>query len=96
MIRGTEFTNCNCAWGCPCQFGAKSTHGHCETVMCGHIQERNFNDTNLDGLGRYRHGRVGGHLDTRITRYVTNRHEAERQPPSVDRLRGVLAWALLR
>lgn len=50
MIRGTEFTNCNCAWGCPCQFGAKSTHGHCETVMCGHIQEGNFNDTNLDGL----------------------------------------------
>ena len=50
-IRGTEFENCNCAWGCPCQFGAKSTHGHCETVMCGHIEEGNFNDTNLDGLG---------------------------------------------
>jgi hypothetical protein len=50
MIRGTEFTNCNCAWGCPCQFGAKTTHGHCETVMCGHIEEGNFNDTNLDGL----------------------------------------------
>ena len=50
MIRGAEFTNCNCAWGCPCQFGAKSTHGHCETVMCGHIEEGNFNNTNLDGL----------------------------------------------
>src|SRR5260370_16761834 len=50
MIRGTEFTNCNCAWGCPCQFGAKTTYGHCETVMCGHIEEGNFNDTNLDGL----------------------------------------------
>jgi hypothetical protein len=50
MIRGTEFTNCNCAWGCPCQFGAKTTYGHCETVMCGHIEEGNFNHTNLDGL----------------------------------------------
>ena len=50
MIRGTEFTNCNCAWGCQCQFGAKSTHGHCETVMCGHIEEGNFNDAILDGL----------------------------------------------
>jgi hypothetical protein len=49
-IRGTEFTNCNCGWGCPCQFGAKTTYGHCETVMCGHIEEGNFNDTNLDSL----------------------------------------------
>ncbi|WP_167857976.1 DUF1326 domain-containing protein [Mycobacterium sp. DL99] len=50
LIRGTEFENCNCAWGCPCQFGAKSTHGHCEAFMAGHIEEGNFNDTSLDGL----------------------------------------------
>ena len=50
MIRGTEFANCNCAWGCPCQFGAKTTYGHCEAIVCGHIEEGNFNDTNLDGL----------------------------------------------
>ena len=49
-LHGTEFENCNCAWGCPCQFGAKSTQGHCEAFMCGHIDEGNFNDTNLDGL----------------------------------------------
>jgi hypothetical protein len=50
VIHGTEFENCNCAPGCPCQFGAKSTQGHCEAFMCGHIDEGNFNDTNLDGL----------------------------------------------
>jgi hypothetical protein len=50
MIHGTELENCNCAWGCPCQFGAKSTQGHCEAFMCGHIDKGNFNDTNLDGL----------------------------------------------
>src|SRR6201991_1691462 len=50
MIRGAEFTNCNCAWGCPCQFGAKTTYGHCETVMCGHIEEGIFNATDLGGL----------------------------------------------
>src|ERR1700752_2618488 len=49
-LHGTEFENCNCAWGCPCQFGAKSTQGHCEAFMCGHIEQGNFNDTNLDGL----------------------------------------------
>jgi hypothetical protein len=50
VIHGTEFENCNCAWGCPCQFGAKSTHGRCEAFMCGHIEAGNFNQTNLDGL----------------------------------------------
>ena len=50
VIHGTEFENCNCAWGCPCQFGAKSTHGRCEAFMCGHIAEGSFNETNLDGL----------------------------------------------
>ena len=50
LIHGTEFENCNCAWGCPCQFGAKSTQGHCEAVMGGHIEEGYFNGTNLDGL----------------------------------------------
>ena len=50
MIRGTEFANCNCAWGCPCQFGALTTHGHCEAVISGHIEEGFFNETRLDGL----------------------------------------------
>lgn len=50
MIRGPEFVNCNCAWGCPCQFGALSTYGHCEAVSGGIIEEGNFNGTRLDGL----------------------------------------------
>ena len=50
MIRGVQFVNCNCAWGCPCQFGAKSTHGFCEGFNVGHIEEGYFNDTKLDGL----------------------------------------------
>ncbi|MGA7790694.1 MAG: DUF1326 domain-containing protein, partial [Xanthobacteraceae bacterium] len=24
--------NCNCAYGCPCQFNALPTHGNCEAV----------------------------------------------------------------
>ena len=50
MIRGTEFTNCNCNVGCPCQFGSPSTHGFCEALMAGNIEEGYFNDTRLDGL----------------------------------------------
>jgi hypothetical protein len=50
MLRGVEFGNCNCNWGCPCQFGAPTTHGHCEALVAGHIEEGTFNETKLDGL----------------------------------------------
>lgn len=49
-MRGVEFTNCNCNWGCPCQFGSPTTHGHCEAVVAGVIDQGRFNDTPLDGL----------------------------------------------
>ena len=50
MIRGTQFANCNCAWGCPCQFNSPTTHGHCEAIEAGTIEEGHFNGTRLDGL----------------------------------------------
>jgi hypothetical protein len=50
MVRGREFSNCNCNWGCPCQFNAPSTHGHCEAIGSGIVDEGYFNDTSLDGL----------------------------------------------
>ncbi len=50
MIRGVEYGNCNCNWGCPCQFGSPTTHGYCEALVAGHVEEGNFNDTKLDGL----------------------------------------------
>lgn len=50
ILRGVEYANCNCNWGCPCQFGSPTTHGHCEAVVTGHIEEGRFNDTSLDGL----------------------------------------------
>jgi hypothetical protein len=49
-IRGAEYGNCNCAWGCPCQFGAPTTHGFCEAVTGGIVVEGHFNETRLDGL----------------------------------------------
>jgi hypothetical protein len=49
-IRTTEFTNCNCAYGCPCQFNAYPTYGTCEAVVCNEITEGHFGDIKLDGL----------------------------------------------
>ena len=50
MVRGRGFSNCNCDWGCPCQFNAPSTHGYCEAIGSGIVDEGFFNDTSLDGL----------------------------------------------
>lgn len=49
-IRGREFTNCNCAPGCPCQFNSPSTHGFCEAMAGIVIDEGRFNDITLDGF----------------------------------------------
>src|SRR5262245_44854454 len=51
VIRGREFANCNCAWGCPCQFNSPSTNGRCEAMSAGRIDEGHFNGTPLGGLG---------------------------------------------
>jgi len=50
MLRGVEYSNCNCSYGCGCQFNAPSTHGFCEAMGSGHIEEGFFNETRLDGL----------------------------------------------
>lgn len=50
QIQGTAFANCNCAWGCPCQFNALPTTGQCEAVWAMRIDEGHFDGTRLDGL----------------------------------------------
>lgn len=49
-IRATEFTNCNCAYGCPCQFNALPTHGNCSAVASIQVVEGHHGDTSLDGM----------------------------------------------
>jgi len=50
MIKAREFTNCNCAYGCPCQFNALPTHGFCQAVVGMQIDEGYHGDTRLDGI----------------------------------------------
>lgn len=49
-IRAHEFTNCNCSYGCPCQFNGLPTHGHCRAVTGFHIETGHHGATKLDGL----------------------------------------------
>lgn len=49
-IHGLELTNCNCNYGCPCQFNAAPTHGTCEAALTFHIDKGHYGDVTLDGL----------------------------------------------
>jgi hypothetical protein len=49
-IQGPELASCNCDWGCPCQFNARPTHGHCRAGVAIRIDKRHFGDVSLDGL----------------------------------------------
>ena len=50
MIKAREFVNCNCAYGCPCQFNALPTYGFCQAVAGMEIDQGYHGDTKLDGL----------------------------------------------
>ncbi len=50
MIKGREFVNCNCSYGCPCQFNGLPTHGFCQAVAGFEIQDGYHGSTRLDGL----------------------------------------------
>jgi len=49
-IRAREFANCNCSYGCPCQFNGLPTHGHCRAVVGFEIDTGHHGTTRLDGL----------------------------------------------
>ena len=49
-IKATEFINCNCSYGCPCQFNAPPTYGNCRYVGGFQIEQGHFGDVKLDGL----------------------------------------------
>ena len=49
-IHGSELTNCNCAYGCPCQFNALPTHGTCEAALSFHVDKGHYGEVTLDGL----------------------------------------------
>ncbi len=101
-LKGTVLISCNCDWGCPCNFNAPPTAGHCEGGWTWHIERGAFGDVTLDGLncsvyvkwpGAIHHGNGEGLL------YVDERAD-ERQREALATLLqggvggpwGILAW----
>ncbi|MCF3639648.1 DUF1326 domain-containing protein [Rhizobium sp. TRM95111] len=49
-IDATEIANCNCNFGCPCQFNSLPTYGSCEAAAGFIIKKGHFGDVRLDGV----------------------------------------------
>ncbi len=49
-MEGVEFANCNCNWGCPCQFNGLPTSGNCRALVFIQIDKGHFGEVRLDGL----------------------------------------------
>jgi hypothetical protein len=49
-MEGVEFANCNCSWGCPCQFNGPPTNGNCSAFCFIQIGAGHFGDVPLNGL----------------------------------------------
>ncbi|MGC3980892.1 MAG: DUF1326 domain-containing protein [Steroidobacteraceae bacterium] len=49
-IQGRELINCNCSYGCPCQFNALPTKGYCEAIGAIVIDKGHHGATSLDNL----------------------------------------------
>jgi len=49
-LEGEWLKNCNCAYGCPCDFNARPTQGYCKGLLGMRISKGHFESTTLDGL----------------------------------------------
>jgi hypothetical protein len=49
-IDATEIANCNCSFGCPCQFNSLPTNGTCEAAVGFVIKSGFHGDVRLDGV----------------------------------------------
>ena len=49
-VEGVSFGNCNCDYGCPCQFELRPTRGDCRGFEAARIDKGHFGDVPLAGL----------------------------------------------
>ena len=49
-LKGQYFEACNCEAACPCVFLSPPTEDDCTVLVGWHIDEGQFDGTNLDGL----------------------------------------------
>lgn len=100
-IEATELVNCNCAYGCPCQFNALPTHGFCMGLGAFDIVRGRHGDVSLDGLravgvfrwpGPIHEGRGEGWIVIDKRANEAQRHALERILSGEDTEPGKTVW----
>jgi len=49
-MNGSLVGSCNCDWGCPCNFDAPPTYGHCEGAYAALVRSGHCGSVELDGV----------------------------------------------
>jgi hypothetical protein len=49
-VQGNVLISCNCEWGCPCNFNARPSHGHCEGGWLWSIDKGQLDNVDVSGL----------------------------------------------
>ena len=75
-MEGPWIKNCNCDPGCPCDFNANPTHGHCQGIVAMKIEKGHFGDVDLSGLAWGGVASWPGAWQTRGKRTGFNRNSA--------------------
>jgi len=100
-IEATELVNCNCAYGCPCQFNALPTYGFCMGLGAFDIVRGRHGDVSLDCLravgvfrwpGPIHEGRGEGWIVIDKRASEAQRHALERILSGEDTEPGKTVW----
>ncbi len=49
-MKGVILGDCNCDWGCPCNFDVAPTYGHCDGVYVWAVDEGQYGDVDLSSV----------------------------------------------
>lgn len=98
-ITGDVLIACNCDWGCPCNFNAPPSRGHCEGGWIRLIEKGHVADVHLDGLGVALFARWPGAIHEgggRAVCYLDQRADAAQRASLMSVLRGEIGgpWSI--
>ena len=87
-IKGREFDNCNCAFGCPCQFNSLPTDGTCRFVGGLIVDEGKHGQTSLNGLKAVHTGSWPGpiHMGKGTLQIIIDERASPDQRRALDRI----------
>lgn len=98
-VSGQVLIACNCDWGCPCNFNALPSRGHCEGGWIWMIESGHVDDTPVGGLGMALFAKWPGAIHDgggRAAGFVDDRADAAQRTSLNKLLRGELGgpWGL--